>query len=280
VRVTPTAPTSTSSPAPPVPTLILRIEDSGGLAPPDWQSAQFPAFTLFGDGRVIVPQAPVDVLSGPALPAIRVRQANEAGMQAILDVVSASGQFAASADWQGANAFAFDFGTTVFTLNAEDRFVTITVYALQTFRPGEALPDLPPAELAVHQALNQLMEKLAAVDEWMPTAAWAQPAWQPYRPHTIRLFGRNADADPPGDTGVTPELPWPTEENGTWITYSNPNEWGIFRCRIARGSDAQVWYAALSAVNQPTRFIEGGHSYQVSVRLMLPDEPAECPPVY
>lgn len=277
---TPSASAAPSKSLSPLPTLVFRVEDTGGLAPPDWQSAQFPAFTLFGDGRVIVPEAPVDILSGPALPAIRVRQLNEAGVQAILDAVAASGQFAASAEWQGANAFAFDFGTTVFTLNEEDRSVTIAVYALQTFPPGEALPDLPPAELAVHQALNQLIEKLITLDQWMPATAWAQSTWQPYLPDTIRLFARNADSDPPGDSGTSnQEVPWPTKDGATWIAYSE-SERGIFRCRVATGGDAQAWYAALSMANQATRLIEGGHAYRVSVRLMLPDEPAECPPVY
>jgi hypothetical protein len=254
-----------------LPTVVFRVEETGGLAPPDWHFAQFPAFTLLGDGRVILPAAPVDILSGPALPAIHVRQLNEAGMQAVLDAVATSGQLVASAEWLGAQTFAFDFGTTVFTLNAEDRTVTVTVYALQT----SPLPDLPPAEFAVHQALNQLIEKLTSLDEWMPATAWAQPAWQPYLPDTIRLFARNADADPP-DGATTQELPWPIEDGTTWIAYSE-SEWGIFRCRVASGDDAEAWYEALSPVNQPTRFVSDGHRYHVSVRLLLPDEPARCP---
>lgn len=276
--VTPTAPAPTSSPPPP--TLVLRVEDTGGLAPPDWLSANFPAFSLLGDGRVILPAAPTDILSGPALPAIQVRQLNEAGLQAVLDVVSASGQFAASAEWRGADTFVFDAGTTVFTLNSEGRAVTITVYALQTFPLGEALPDLPPAELAAQLALDQLIEKLTSLDTWMPASAWAQPTWQPYLPDTIRLFARNADADPPDDSGANQEWPWPTERDATWIDYPESDDWGIFRCRIATGDDAQVWYAALSTANQPTRFVADGQRLQVSVRLLLPDEPAECPPVY
>lgn len=275
------APVATLSPTPEpsatlMPTLVLRVEERGGLMGPDAHSARFPAFTMLGDGRIFVPGAQIEISPGPALPSAQVRQLTEAGIMAVLNAVAATGRFAASAEWMGAQNYVADASDTVFTLNAEDRTVTITVYALNAYPPGDEPPDFPAAELAVHQALNQLVEQLTTLDSWLPAGAWAQPEWQPYVPDAIRLFARNADADPPDDGGITnQEMPWPTEDAGAWIAYPR-REWGELRCGVATGSDADAWYEALSNANELTRFTADDFRYQITVRLLLPDEPAEC----
>jgi hypothetical protein len=56
------------------------------------------------------------------------------------------------------------------------------------------------------------------------------------------------------------------------------SEWGEFRCGMATGDDLEAWRVALSAADEMTRFVADGQPYRITVRLMLPDELAECPP--
>jgi hypothetical protein len=262
---------------PPGDQLVLRVEHRGGLMIAGATFTALPAFTLLGDGRVILPGAQIDIFSGPALPSVQVRQLTEAGVQTVLNAVAASGQFAASAEWRGAQNFVADAADTIVTLNAEGRTVTVSIYGLGTFLPGEAPPNLPAAEVGVHQALSRLLERLSTLDTWLPLTAWAaQQTWQPYVPDALRLLVRNADADPPDAGGIAnQELPWPTATDPA--TIGDATQFGDFRCGVVTGDEADAWYEALSNANQLTRWTSGEHRYEVSVRPLLPDEPAECP---
>ena len=259
---------------PPGDELVLRVEHRGGMIAGGFFTT-LPAFTLLGDGRVLLPGAQIELFPGPALPSVQVRQLTEAGLQTVLNAVAASGQFAASAEWRGAQNFVADAADTVFTLNADGRTVMVTIYGLGTLVAGEEPPNFPAAEKPVHQALGKLLERLSTLDTWLPVAAWAtQQTWQPYMPDALRLLVRNADADTPDESGiVNQELPWPTGADAA--TFGEATNFGEFRCGVV--SDAAAWYESLSNANQLTRFIAGDHRYEVTVRPLLPDEPADCP---
>jgi hypothetical protein len=262
---------------PPGDQLVLRVEHRGGLMIAGGFFTNLPAFTLLGDGRVILPGAQTAIFPGPALPSLQVRQLTEAGVQTVLNAVAASGQFAASAEWRGAQNFVADAADTLFTLNAEGRTVAVAVYGLGTLVAGEEPPNFPAAEKPVHRALGLLLERLTTLDTWLPVTAWvAEQTWQPYVPNALRLLVRNADADPPDQSGIAnAELPWPTAADPE--TFGAATEFGDFRCAVVTGDDADAWYEALSNANQLTRFVAGDHRYEVTVRPLLPDEPAECP---
>lgn len=235
--------------------------------------AEFPRFVLLGDGRVVLSYPPTDYSSGPGIPDVRVRRLTDAGVKTVVETAVASGQFVADARWEGMGALGLvDAGTATFTLNTGGTPVTVSVYGLGPYPP----PDLPADELAVHQALNQLIEQLTTIDSWLPAVAWSEPTWEPYRSNTIRLFARNADADVPDNDAPFDERPWPDQDAGAWIEYP-PYEWGTFSCRIADSDEADVWYEALSQADGRTRFTQDGHRHEVSVRLVLPGESIECP---
>ena len=106
---------------------------------------------------------------------------------------------------------------------------------------------------------------------WVP-----DQTWQAFVPDALRLLVRNADADPPDESGISnQELPWPTGADAA--TFGEATSFGEFRCGVVSGEDAAAWYESLSNANQLTRFIAGDHRYEVTVRPLLPDEPAECP---
>jgi hypothetical protein len=98
-------------------------------------------------------------------------------------------------------------------MNADGRTVTVLIYGLGTVIPGEEPPNFPAAEKPVHQALGPLSEQLGTLETWLPVTAWVpEQTWQPYVPNALRLLVRNADADPPDESGiVNQELPWPTD---------------------------------------------------------------------
>jgi hypothetical protein len=154
--------------------------------------------------------------------------------------------------------------------------VTVSIYGLGAVGVGDLPPNFPAAEVPVHEALTELVEQLTTLDGWLPPTAWMGATWQPYVADAIRLLVRNADADPPDDSGIeNAQLPWPTD--GDAATFGAPTALEGYRCGAVSGDEAAAWYEALSTANQLTRWTSGDHRYEVTVRPLLPDEPAECP---
>jgi hypothetical protein len=255
--------------------LVLRVEYGGGQIR-DFFLTSFPIFTMTGDGRVIVPGAQIDIFPGPALPAVNVRQLTEEGIQAVLKEVARTGQFGTSAELRGAQNVIADAGDTILTLHAGGKDVRIKVYGLGSLVPPGNYPGVSEAELAAHRALSRLVDELTNLDPRLPASAWVDTGWQPYQPEALRLLVRNADADPPDDTGTGNALvDWPVDSDPA--TFGDLTASGDQRCGVVSGQQALDWYAALGNANQLTRFVKDNHRYQVTARFQLPDEPLECP---
>jgi hypothetical protein len=255
--------------------LVLRVDYRGGMLANGFATT-FPAFSLVGDGRVIVPGAQIEIFPGPALPAVNVRRLSEEGIQAVLDLVASTGLFHATAQFRGAQSFVADAAETVFTLHADGQEVEVVIYGLGALDPAGSYPNISADELAAHRILSQLLERLGAIDAWVPSGGWSEAAWGSFKPDALRLIVRNADADPPDDTGIgNGLLDWPGDSDPATFgeVIGNTEE----RCGVVSGQQAEDWYTALSAANQLTRFVKGEHRYQVTVRFQLPDEPLECP---
>lgn len=256
--------------------LILRVDYRGGMLGAALALTNFPTFSLAGDGRVFVPGAQVDLFPGPALPAVNVRSLTEEGIQAVLDLVASTNLFHANAQFRGAQNFLADAPDTVFTLHADGQEVEVVVYGLGILDPAGSYPGISADELAAHRILFQLLERLGTMDAWVPSGGWADAAWGPFKPDALRLIVRNADADPPDDSGIgNALLDWPDDSDPATFgeLVGNTGE----RCGVVSGERADDWYTALSSANQLTRFVKDEHRNQVTVRFQLPDEPLECP---
>jgi hypothetical protein len=257
--------------------LILRVSYSGGLAGPMFDQLEHPVFSLMGDGRVIVPGAVDAMFPRRALPAQNVRTLTEAGIQAVLAEVAATGLFMDDIEYRGAQNCVMDASDVIFTLHADDRDVTVKVFGLGTLDPAVSCPGVTAAEYAAHAKLMILQDRLMNPDGWLPAGAWAD-AWEPYQPEAMRLVVRNADNDEPDGSGIpNPLVPWPSSSDPA--TFGGDGGFGQ-RCGVVSGDEADEWYALLEQANQLTRFTRDEHRYAVQVRFLLPDEPAEClPPI-
>jgi hypothetical protein len=257
--------------------LILRISTEGGFIAPGALFSQLPGLSVFGDGRVIVPGAVEELFPGPALPPLQVRRLSEVGIQAVLREVAATGLFTGSRRFDGARNVVADAGTTVFLLHADGRDVTVAVYGLGTLDPSNPPQRIGGGELAAHRALMRVSERLGALDGWLPAGAWLDAAWQPYTPDAFRLLVRNADTDPPDQSGIGNQLvPWPIGANPATFGQPSTRPAGS-RCGVVTGADAATWLRVLRQANQLTRFTAAPHRYEVTPRPLLPDEPRSCP---
>jgi hypothetical protein len=255
---------------------VLRVGWEGGFVMPNTHLVSLPNFLMTGDGRVIVPGAQPAIYPGPALPAVMVRQLSEEGVQAVLREVLDSHQFEFSTEWTGASSVVADAADTVFTMHAAGREVVVRVYALGTLDASALPPGVTNAERDAHEALAALEQRLATLDQWLPAGAWVDAAWQSYQPEALRLLVRNADNDEPDASGIRgTEVPWPIP--GDPAAFGRTTSTDGYRCGVVAGTDAEAWWDALQDANQLSRWVGGGHRYEVTPRPLLPGEAPECP---
>jgi len=257
--------------------LILSVANSGGFVAPDFLLGALPSFVLTGEGRVLVPAAVAAVFPGPMLPSIMERRLTEKGIQAVLGAVAETGLFRSDLDLHGANAMVADAADTVFTLHADGREVTVSVYALGFLEGTNPPAGMPGNEVLAHRALSLLQQRLSGLEQWLPADAWADTGWKPYQPKAFRLYVRNADAEPPDGSGLPPQAPraWPTSDDPA--TFGQVSS-GDLRCGVVSGAGAETWLAELRQSNQLTRWTAGQHRYSIIPRPLLPYEGDTCPP--
>lgn len=256
--------------------LILSVANSGGFVAPDFLLGALPSFVLTGDGRVLVSGAQAAIFPGPMLPSVLQRRLTEAGIQAVLGAVAETGLFKADLDLNGANATVADAAETVFTLHADGREVTVSIYALGFLDSANPPRGMPGNEVLAHRALSVLQQRLQSLEQWLPANGWADTGWKPYQPEALRLYVRNADAEPPDGSGLPPQAPRPWPVTGESAAFGAASS-GDLRCGVVAGADGATWLAELRQSNQLTRWTAGAHRYSIIPRPLLPYEERSCP---
>ena len=260
---------------------ILVIEDVGGFAMVSMLANRVPTFALYGDGRVVMQGAQTLEFPGPALPALIERTMNEDGIRAVLEAVEDTALFTGDLELRGAQAMVADATDTVFHLNANDRAVTVSVYALGMLDPsfGGNFQGIEQAEIDAHATLSQLRDALMTVDTSVPADSWEAEGWQPYEPDGFRLYVRDVS----GEQIEGGDLPNQVRE---WPTDDDPARFGeeqaLFgdgtRCGVVEGDVAATWFSELSAANQQTLWTtDGENRFTVVPRPLLPGDEAACP---
>lgn len=259
--------------------LVFSIENAGGFVLPEFLATQVPSVAILGDGRVITMGAQTLIFPGPALPPLQVRRLTEDGLQVVLAEIIATNLFANDVELRGAQGFVADAPDTVFTLHAGDREVTVVVYALGFLDPNAQAPGMTQAEIAAHQVLQRMNDRLTQLDAWLPASAWADAAWQPYEPEAFRLYVRDATADPPEAGGIPQETrAWPLPGDPAAFGEPQPFFGNGTRCGVVTDTEAATWLTELPAANQLSRWsADGNLLYAVAPRPLLPYEEPSCP---
>jgi hypothetical protein len=243
--------------------VLVQISSEGGFTPVEWTYTNFPFYSLYGDGTLVVPGAQIEIYPGPALPAISSRQVDEAGIQAILEeTIAAVEDVPADLNDLGHMSIA-DAPTTVITVSAGGVDRTIRVYALseQTDRPE----GMPEREYEARLRLQELVATLTGSTDWLPEGSVGPES--AYEASAARLFV--GDYRPVDDLAQEP-VPWPLGDD--LADFGAPAAPGAYRCGVVEGADWEAVLAAASSANTLTPWTDAGERYAILFRPLLPDE--------
>lgn len=244
--------------------VVLRLSYEGGFVPIEWTLTSHPQFTLYGDGTVITGGAQIAIYPGPALSPLIRRTVTEEGIQAILGAAFDAGLGERDIETSETGQLLIaDAATAVFTLSADGRTTTASVYALAEL-PGrpEGMTD---EEFRLRRSLARFAERLGDLDGWLP-AGTVGPE-EPYRADAARVFvGRYRGQD---DLEQAP-VDWPL---GDLRTFGEPTPtFPELRCGAVDGEGWSVLRRAAEQANQLTPWVSGEVQRQVLFRPLLPDE--------
>jgi hypothetical protein len=232
--------------------VVLRVTVDGGFVPVQTSLATLPTFTLYGDGRVVVPGAQIQTSPAPALVALAIRRLSERQVQTLLRRATQSGLLARGPiDYGDMGAIGVsDMPTTTVELHAAGRTLERAAYALAVTPNG--------GRLSGAQARARLL--LARFIAALP----ARPG-SSYTPRGYAVFVAPAQLA----NGVARS--WPLRSD--LATAGAPVSSGLgYRCVTVGGRDADRLRAALQRANAQSQWSSGGHRYTLIPRPLLPDE--------
>jgi hypothetical protein len=242
--------------------VVIRMATGGGFVPIEYQYTLVPEFTLYGDGRVIVPGPVTMQYPGAALPNLQTTVVSEDVVQAMLAAAKQAGLFQNGVDY-GQPGVA-DVGTTTITVNAGGTIYTSQIYALGFDSGG----NLNMQQQQARTATDDLRGKLSDPSNFTVE----QPVWESYDFTAIRVFSRPVDAtQSTNPTDIRPNhLPWPLAD---LATSGQPvaNAQGLHMLEVS-GDDLQTLKPLLQKATQITLWESGASQYNLWFRPLLPDE--------
>jgi hypothetical protein len=259
--------------------LILQVEAGGAYVPVAWTFREAPSFSLYGDGRLIVPAPRIEKYPAPVLQGFTVRELSEEGMQAILAEACDAGLLGANRDYPG-EGMDTDAGTTTFTVNSEGERHVVSIYAFEE-HPKYA----PAGEREVRTRLIDFVSRLSSPDKWLPAGSFGEE--EAFAPARLRIFTNPYDVrpgeflpyleedfpDPP--PGELPEVDWPLAEPVSGFGEpQEPYQGGPLpvRCGVVKGHDLEAMLDAAEEASEFTPWVSDGQRYALILRPLLPDE--------
>jgi hypothetical protein len=240
--------------------LVLRWEYVGGFVSPETLLGRIPAFSLYGDGRLISEGPQIEIYPGPALPNLLVQTISEDGIQAIL----AAARDAGLTDGDATYPFpcVADVPDTRFTVTAGGTTSVVTATAVGGGGEGPC----QGADTTARAKLSDFWSKLGSLATWLPEGSIGTE--QPYTPDGFRIYVRPYVA---GDPSVEQSpIEWP----GTGLdSAGEPVDMirGV-RCGVVDGPDVSKVIDAAAKANQLTPWTSDGRDFGVVFRPLLPDE--------
>jgi hypothetical protein len=243
--------------------VLVQLSYEGGFVPVEWTYTNFPFYSLYGDGTLVLPGAQIELYPGPALPAISSRQVDDAGIQAILEeAIAAVDGIPADLDDLGFMSIA-DASTTVISVSAGGVDRTIRAYALGelTDRPD----GMPAREYEARLRLQELVAKLTGQGDWLPEGSLGPEG--AYEASGARLFV--GEYRPVEDLAQEP-VAWPLGQG--LAGFGDPTAPGGYRCGVVEGADWDAVHANASSANTLTPWTDAGERHAILFRPLLPDE--------
>ena len=254
--------------------VVLRVEQLGGFVRPQDLVTRLPDLTVLADGRAVreVPMLTTAVEDLPAVPPTVQRTLTPAGLDALVERVRAAG-VGDGADL--GEPTIMDAATTRFLLVTDDGRASSDAYALEE-SAGLGVPigePEPSPSISVGSgrgdgtftreqadARYRLLDLVAALDD-LPATLGADAVGQevPYVPEAVA-----AVATPWVEQSAPDPIAWP----GPALPGA---EIGGVPCVVARGEQAGA-LLALDAARLRTPWTDGGRTWSVRFRPLLPDE--------
>jgi hypothetical protein len=242
--------------------LVLRVETGGGFVPVEYNLANVPGFSLFGDGRVIVTGPMIEIYPGPALPNLQVTRVAEEGIQAILEEARRAGLFGRDATY--GFPCVTDLPTTTFTLVAEGATHTVSAYALGF--EDSTTGSCPGVETQERARLVELSRKLGDLASWLPEGSVGRT--EEYVPQAMRIFVTPYRQDPELEQDP---VRWPLEDDLGSFGSPAP-DLADYRCGVVDGEELRTLLPVARSANQLTPWASDGDPVGLVFRPLLPDE--------
>jgi hypothetical protein len=236
--------------------IVIRSSSGGGFVPQNAVLGALPAFTLYGDGSVIVPGVVPQIFPGPAISPLVRTTLTERQVQALLLRAKQAGLLGARGiDYGDMGTIGIaDAPTTTLRLHAAGRRIVRHAYALG-IAPGAG--SLTAAQVEARRALASFID---ALPRGMAGAR--------YVPRSVAIFvspyGGQAK---PGSNTVTWPLAVPLA--------GRPANGSSDRCIVVGGQQTRTLLATLKRANQASRWVERvepGKAYSLIARPLLPNE--------
>jgi len=238
--------------------LVLREEYVGGFTSADVILAGIPAFSLYGDGRLVTEGAHTEIYPGPALPSLLVRQLSEDAVQAILALARDAGL--TDGDRQYANGCIVDAPDTRFTVHAGGRTSVVTASAL-----GMGPPSCPGSDPRAERRLTEFSRSLATLERWLPAGSIGTA--EPYAPSGLRVYVRPYQPD---RALTEPAIAWP----GPRLRARGDATRSMYEptCVAVDPHDIVAVLNEAGSANQLTPWTSRGDRFSILFRPLLPDE--------
>jgi len=257
--------------------LVLRVEETGIFGPEAWIFRSYPSFSLYGDGRMVAAGPRDEAYPPPLLQLVTVQQVSEEGIQTILAAADEAGLVGPDRRLSGGEELGTDAGSVVFTVNAAGRRHVVSVYAFDE-DPGYA----PGEQRDTREALLELVDKLAALEEWLPAGSVGPK--EPYVPDRLRIHTGPHSMEflpplfedfPEPPPQELPEIDWPLETPLPEFGEPQPSFYPSLsiRCGAVEGRELRDFLAAAEGASEYTPWVSEGDRFGLIVRPLFSEDP-------
>ena len=251
-----TTPDRTPSPIGDPKAVIVKVESTGGMMP-IWETLRwYPSVALYGDGRLILQGAQIEIFPGPALPSLWVTHLSEQGIEQVLG-------WAADAGLQGPDRELgeqmMDAGVTVYTIARPEGTHRTIVHSNMNNDPQI-------------NALVEFQDVVMNARQWLDDGGVVGED-VPYVAESMRVIAFPAQVGPDGELASTLDWPLDTPINQLGTSFGEPAE---YRCAEVTGDDLALLMPMVKESNELTNWRSDDELYQLYLHPLLPDEEA-CP---